>query len=214
MTFTVFPNAVLFCNPFQFYLLHLRESVTLRSPVPSCWYRMLPFSLFNCLATFEKCFIPSPRRILFFLFCCLWFHILLEFFFSFVLLGVVLRGDPFPHFISNYGNSLEPCPGPTFSHQIPLCAWYFIVAPLDSSFTLFTFCSGPHEAILQALHQWSALSCGFWLGLINVRHWKRWEVWITRSGELFPHLLPSWVHWKRLCPNIYVHGFYQVILYI
>lgn len=70
MIFTVFPNSVLLCNPFQSGILSFRVIALLKSSETS----ILPLDisvlfLFNCLATFEKRLSSLSLKILFFPFC-------------------------------------------------------------------------------------------------------------------------------------------------
>lgn len=74
MIFTVFPNSVLLCNPFQSGIVSFREIALLKSLETS----ILPLDisvlfLFNCLATFEKCLSFLSLKILFFPLCS-WFN--------------------------------------------------------------------------------------------------------------------------------------------
>lgn len=74
MIFTVFPNPVLLCNPFQFGIVSFREIALMKSPETSILpLDILILFLFNCLATFEKCLSSLSLKILFFPFCS-WFN--------------------------------------------------------------------------------------------------------------------------------------------
>lgn len=78
ITFTVFPNSILLCNPLQFHLLSLREIVMLRSPVPIMLIvHVSIFIFFKCSATFEKCFSNISLKDSFHpLLLSLWYNIL------------------------------------------------------------------------------------------------------------------------------------------